>query len=544
MVARLRPLLPLIAVTMLLGIAWTLADWQRLSRVMLPDTDDAMRLQQIRDWIAGQGFADVSQHRLAGGLAMHWSRIGDVVPAAVILLVRPFTGTTAAEIAAVVLWPLVQFAALLVLIRDLTQRLAPSAGMTAAVLIALAYPASSLFLPGRIDHHALQLLLVLVQLRALLAAPGYASGAVIGGAVAMGAAIGLETLPFAIVTSGIVVVERLRGDGRRQAGFGLALAGGLVVLLPMTGTGGVCDTVQPLLPYAAAGGLALAALARIDRHRLALLLVAGGALVLLAWPVATACLSGPYGTVDPLVARLWLARVGEAQPLLSASPAIAIGYAGLMIAGLIATLLHIRRGGRGWWLLLAYQATAFAITLFQLRGAYVGAALAVVPIAAWLAEARAHGRTAVVLSLWIAGAGIGYPLAAGFAAPKVALAATGIDCSDAGMIDRLAALPPGRVMTGIDAGSYILAGTAHSVIAAPYHRNNAGNAAMYRFFLGSPSEAERIARRWNVRYVALCPGMFGGMRPPAGSIGAGAVPSWLHPLDRSRTLFRVKVPQG
>ena len=56
-----------------LVLAWSLRDWQNLSALRLPDTDDVMRLQQIRDWLAGQRFSDVSQHRLgAGGLAMHW----------------------------------------------------------------------------------------------------------------------------------------------------------------------------------------------------------------------------------------------------------------------------------------------------------------------------------------------------------------------------------------------------------------------------------------------------------------------------------------
>ncbi len=539
MSARLRPILPVLALTILLGMAWALADWAQLSRLMLPDTDDAMRLQQVRDWIDGQAFGDVAQHRLAGGLAMHWSRIGDLVPAAIILLVRPFAGTIDAEVAAVVLWPLAQFAVLLALVRDVTRRFAPAAGGTALVLIALAYPASSLFLPGRIDHHAMQLLLVVVQLRAVLARPSYASGAIAGAAVAVGAGIGLETVPFALVTGAIIVLERLRGDGERQTGFGLTLAAGLILLAPISAHGGTCDTIEPVMRYAAAGGLALAALGRIDRYRLALLSGCGAALVLLSWPAVAPCLSGPYASVDPLVTRLWLRQVTEAQPLFGAPLASAIGYVGLLSAGLIASAVLARRDGGGWWRLLAYQVAALAITLIQLRGAYVGAALAVVPIAVLLTQARAAKETAAVLGLWIAGAGLAYPLIAGGLAPKAAIAAPSIDCAGAEVIDRLKTLPPGTVLSGIDAGSYILAGTPHSVIAAPYHRNNAGNAAAYRFFLGPPAQTAAIARRWHVRYVAVCPGMFGDVRPPAGSIAAGNVPRWLHPIDGSAALFRV-----
>lgn len=47
--------------------------------LVLPDTDDAMRLVQIRDLLAGQGWFDMSQHRLMppNGAGMHWSRLVD-----------------------------------------------------------------------------------------------------------------------------------------------------------------------------------------------------------------------------------------------------------------------------------------------------------------------------------------------------------------------------------------------------------------------------------------------------------------------------------
>ncbi|KQN19565.1 hypothetical protein ASE86_14010 [Sphingomonas sp. Leaf33] len=541
MSARLRPILPILALTVLLGMAWTATDWARLSRLMLPDTDDAMRLQQVRDWIAGQGFGDISQHRLAGGLAMHWSRIGDIVLAAIILALRPLAGSSAAELVAVVAWPLLQLAALLIVLRDVTRHFAVAAGPTALVLAVLAYPATSLFLPGRIDHHAMQVLLVLVQLRAGLAPAGFRSGVVAGGAVAVGAIIGLETLPFALVTGAIVTLERLRGDGARMTGFGLTLAVGLLVLAPFAARGGACDTVRPLLPLAIAGGLALAAIGRIDRRPLILLIAGVIALSVLGRSIVTTCAAGPYGTVDPIVARLWLQNVGEAQPLVSAPASAAIGYAGLLIAGVTATAWLAWRRHAGWGLALAYQLAALAITLVQVRGAYVGAALAVVPFAVLLTEARAARRTPGIVALWIVGAGVTYPLAAGIIAPKAtAVAVPALDCGGPAMLDRLRRLPPGVVMTGIDAGSYILAGTPHAVIAAPYHRNNAGNAAMYRFFLGPASEAAAIARRWRVRYVAVCPGMFGPVRPAAGTIGGGTMPDWLRPVDTARTLYVVR----
>src|SRR4029079_4818561 len=43
-------------------------------------TDDAMRLVQVRDLLAGQGWYDLTQYRLSPpeGVVMHWSRLIDV----------------------------------------------------------------------------------------------------------------------------------------------------------------------------------------------------------------------------------------------------------------------------------------------------------------------------------------------------------------------------------------------------------------------------------------------------------------------------------
>ena len=70
-------------------------------------TDDAMRLVQVRDLMAGQGWFDPVQARLGPeGTEMHWSRLVDLPIAALIWLAAPFVGVPGAERAASVLWPL------------------------------------------------------------------------------------------------------------------------------------------------------------------------------------------------------------------------------------------------------------------------------------------------------------------------------------------------------------------------------------------------------------------------------------------------------
>src|SRR5260370_41534286 len=69
-------------------------------------TDDAMRLVEVRDLIAGQAWFDLAQHRLdPPGVSMHWSRAIDAPLAALILLLRPLAGAPAAGAGPMVPFP-------------------------------------------------------------------------------------------------------------------------------------------------------------------------------------------------------------------------------------------------------------------------------------------------------------------------------------------------------------------------------------------------------------------------------------------------------
>ena len=87
-----------------------------------------------------------------------------------------------------------------------------------------------------------------------------------------------------------------------------------------------------------------------------------------------------------------------------------------------------------------------------------------------------------------------------------------IDSGDAGTCSRaadykpLAMLPRGRVLAFIDAGPFILLESDHAVLAAPYHRNEAGNIAMLDMFLGAPNDAKAQLIAHDIGYVAFCPG--------------------------------------
>jgi hypothetical protein len=82
--------------------------------------------------------------------------------------------------------------------------------------------------------------------------------------------------------------------------------------------------------------------------------------------------------------------------------------------------------------------------------------------------------------------------------------------------------------------------TPHSVLAAPYHRNNHGNRTALDAFLAEPDVAQQILRANNVTYVAICPGLTEtdalASRAPqslAAALIHGEPPHWLKALPRN-----------
>src|SRR5690348_10350740 len=70
-------------------------------------TDDAMRLVQVRDLIAGQSWFDMTQYRLdpPAGVVSHWSRLIDLPLAVLIKTGSLFLPAATAEKIVLIVWP-------------------------------------------------------------------------------------------------------------------------------------------------------------------------------------------------------------------------------------------------------------------------------------------------------------------------------------------------------------------------------------------------------------------------------------------------------
>lgn len=512
-------------------------------------TDDAMRLVEVRDLLAGQNWFDLTQYRLnpPTGVVTHWSRLIDLPLA---LLIR--TGETVlpadlAERVATVVWPtallLVFFTGILRLARDLA---GDTAARVALIFAALMAPVLQHFRPGAIHHHNVQIVLMIWSLALFVRMPARPRDSAIAGILgALSVAIGQEMVPAVAVLAVIVALRwAVEGDrcARTTIAYAMALAAGAVVLgaatiAPADYLTVHCDAISiAQVGSLGLGGFGLATLAALPRlnsivHRL----VAAGALAaLLAISIklgAPQCLGDPYAQLDPRLAHMWLSSVSEARDLASVirdMPQQVPAYFGIPLAALVLGAIRCRRetGQRRWnWIACtATQAALLLVSIWQLRGAgganALGAALVpavllrMLPAPAGRASYFGISRMALVallllnpVTLLALGSGAAHAVAAAAVTTRrIVQSGDAGTCLRASDYTPLALLPRGRILAFIDSGPFILMESEHAVLAAPYHRNQAGNNAMLDMFLSAPNDAKVRMDAHGIDYVAFCPG--------------------------------------
>lgn len=522
--------------------------WLMLSAIMLwayrgavagygfTDTDDIMRLLQVREWVHGASWFDVGQPRMnapTGGL-MHWSRLVDLPIAALYWLFEPFVGGVMAERWAAAFAPLVTLAVAFAATISVLIRLC--AGRITFVVLGMVMVATLpfvllQFVPLRIDHHGWQIALVLVLLRLALAEPRRAVALSSGAVTALLLSISLEGLPMAVLFAAIWAMHYL-ADGKYGRTF-LAYMAALSVgaLCFQLGSRGVtetfavyCDALsRPYLAAMVAATLALAMGLRLRvpatvAARTTLLAVVGGVAIGTALASGPVCAAGPFAQIDPVVMRIWHAGMNEGLPLwrqpvmtiiLSLTPTI-MGIIGAAFAYLAAA---DRADRRRWLIMLACTVAGLLASLGVTRSMSIAHALAVPGLAAlgaavWIWARRRRGAAArLAASALIVMAHplfVAWPLlamAGALAAPSPSRAA--FVEGPCAMHD-LARLPRGIVFAPLDISPTILLETDHSIIAASYHRNDRAMRRVIEGFVAPATQAEAIVRATGARYVAVC----------------------------------------
>ena len=120
-----KPGLRIAAVWFLISAIMVVLAWPRIAQGRFPESDDVLRLLQVRDLLAGQGWFDLHQYRIdpPHGTPMPWSRLADLPLLAAIGLFAPLAGQPAAEAIAVIMVPLLSFGATMWVVGRLAWRL-------------------------------------------------------------------------------------------------------------------------------------------------------------------------------------------------------------------------------------------------------------------------------------------------------------------------------------------------------------------------------------------------------------------------------------
>ena len=564
--------------------AWFLYNrWDQSLSFTLLDTDDNMRISQVRALLHGQDWFDLRQYRLNPpyGANIHWSRLVDLPLAGLILLLRPLIGGPDAERIAVTIAPLLPYLLLLFGLAVTARRLIhPAAFVLAFLALFTAGSTNGMFMPTRIDHHGWQLALLSIAVAGLADPKRARGGATLGIATALSLAIGLELLIYLALAGAATVLFWVdeRDEKRRLAAYAVTLAGGtalsFLVFASYANRLAVCDALSPVwLSDALLGGALLFGLAVVSpgdwKRRLALAVGAGVIVAVFhawMWPH---CLSRLEG-VSPEVQRLWLNNVREARPVYRANWQTATAMLALPLTGVLGWSLlawHNRTDRALLRRTLAAAVPALAATLllfWQVRTGpaaqmlSVVGAIAIVWIVAPIADAsrRPLVRTAGLVLAVMIGLGAVVPFALQLVPPKkltsreIAINRANRLCNSMGGLRAVALQPKGMVFTFVDLGPRLITVTHHNAVIGPYHRNGEQIADVMNAFRGSAAQAHRIIAKYHSDYLLTCPNgstttIFMSAAPKGfyGQLQRGQVPGWLVrvnlPADSPFKMWRV-----
>jgi len=550
-----------------------------------PDPDDSLRLVQVRDLLGGQGWYDLTQHRvdaLHGGVMMHWSRLVDVPLAGVILLLRPALGAAGAELAALIVVPLLTLAVVLLLVaRVAWERLGREATILACLMLAMSVPVVAQIRPMRIDHHGWQIAFALLAMQGLMTRHARIGGWISGAALAIGLSISLEALPLTALFGALGAWRWLRAGETRLwlVHFARSLAAVSLACFAATRLGDVaqhCDAIAPV--HLAVFIWAAVALSGLGLWRSAPwqavvggFVVTGAGALAIYLGVAPQCRAGSFDMLDPLVHRLWYDQVAEGLPVWRQDWTTALQTVVPPLFGLLACVQLMRRKSGDeaiWWQeYTALLAGALAIGVMVTRAGAVAGAFAAVPLAwlvgEWLFLART-GRTwdrrlaalagivvALVPSAPITAYGLLPQGEAAKAGPASASRVSACEVRKNAAV--LAGLPKGTILAPLDIGPELLLATPDDVIATGHHRGARAMRDVILAFTAKPDNARFIAAQHRVAYVALCPDIaepqiYAKDAPHglAADLLAGRVPDWLEPVsvvrDGRLMVWKVKGP--
>lgn len=500
------------------------------------DVDDVLRAVQIRQLLATWTWYDLTivGIDMPGSYLSPWSRLVDLPYVLLTLLLRPVMGEDSAIWWAFRLWQPVLLAAFCAVWVQTAAQISGARGRVEPIHVVAAFAMMPLtlweFSPGRIDHHNLQIVMLMLTLL------GISRWSVVGGFVAglacgLSFVIGLELAPvllLVLIGPGLAWCAGVPGSRQVQLSlaFGLVLStisSGVLFLGVSRLAATECDAFSA--PYAAAFvGYAIIVSAVVTAVRtprsISRLLALAVPACLLAVALAVlfpACLHGPYATIDPLVRDLWLDRVQQERSFLDfyrVGELIKIVCLSLMVVVAVGALPRfldrLRQRDAGFVIVFVVALALLILTLLQTRFIrFPAAAVMLFLPVVWsdvkggFAVARRFVLGAVVTVL--VGGTVLTRIVPFEPFRPVLLDYVALDlCTEVDPAP-LAGLPAGRIMAPSSLGLFLLdrLPAGMTINSIPFHRAATGMRKMFDVFV-STDKAARKAAAEPFDYLAVC----------------------------------------
>ncbi|MGQ0457326.1 MAG: hypothetical protein ACT4OU_09715 [Hyphomicrobium sp.] len=548
----------------------------------LGDADDAARLLQVRELLAGAPWFDTTTYKMGGdaGVLSHWSRLIDLPLAVIVSALRPLLGESGAELATRAIWPaIVLFFMLWVLAESVSRAAGRTAAAIALCLAVLGLGALYQFALGRIDHHNVMIAATVGAALLIWSRWGevesWAAAGALGG---LALAVGYESLAPVVVILGLPVAlalwePRLERPVTALVGaFAAVFAAAFVITIPPSRwLVAHCDAISlnmAALAVFGAAGVAVA-LRTIPRTALGLRLAVMSAFAAAGLTIYGAldprCLAGPLAQLPASLWPIWMDKVAENESIVmdvvQGRMDQSLALLAFFALGLAAQIGNWRRSeSTADFYLLVMVAGLAALGCWQYKYVSYGSWIAIAPLAVWMSrlEGSADVSTTTTRLSAIALANqstlilITSCISTAFALSDVQvenIVKTSKECLKVDAVSDLDAIPAGLMIAHIDAGAFIANGTHHRVLAAPYHRMPDAIMTSHQIFESrNDSEARALLDRNNIDYVVTCDGLdapFADKPKRIGTLRArligGDVPTFLTraPLANPNSIYKV-----
>jgi hypothetical protein len=507
------------------------AQWQKILIWDLVDSDDTMRVLQVRAWFSGQGFYDLFNHRSNPpfGASMHWSRLADLPLAIAQISLRPFFGVNMAESMAVFAVPPILGLGYASLLGYGAKRLSSSkfSPFFAIIFFIFSVSATYNFMPGRVDHHGLQLICLVVMIIGLI--NNCNKGGIIAG-LGLGSSltIGFEMLPLQVLAvAWLAIIWGVEGASRKRQVVGFSTSFAIAIIIGFafnvapnayfTANNDALSIAQvaPILLGALTFGLAAKYGSSHKPYFRLLYLGIIAAFVLICALQFDELFKPIYWQTSEILRTNWLLKNGEVIPMLERPILDQMAVGLLSILALFAAFSHLFTNRKSpevanWILLTILLIAAAGMAFFyQTRFHFQATTIAILILAAVLPKYLSEKSSIFALMV--------LAFAAPFAQTNLKQTANknighntseyafnGVKkCRTTRDFAALAAQPKGLLTTNLDLGALALITTPHEVLGTAYHRDF-GKEYMYQILISAPEVAHTHIRAHNVDYLAYC----------------------------------------